>query len=404
MGKPKSPSGPLARRLAAYQETLNSKNAPLEDPALRPGERLLKTGRRPKEAPLPLRPKAPLRPSSAKSGPPETQASKYRRVAQFLVLVGSDEASRVLSQLESEQVEAVSQEIAAIRGITAEEGEAVLEEFRSLLSSPYVYSGSSSGGTAAARRLLYAAFGPEKGEAFLKKAVPEAAENAFDFLKDFSGEQMALFFKDESPAAEALVLSRLPSKLSAAALANTGGERKLEIVKRIARMGKTSPEVLERVAAALREKARRFGRTESAEIDGMGALTAILKSSDLSFGDRLLEELEEKDPSLGRNLKDRLYTLDDIAGAADRPIQEKLLSMSVRDIALLLKGRSETFTKKILSNLSSGREGEVLEEMEIMGPVPKIETEAEGREFLAWFRLNREEGRILMIDDEDVVE
>jgi flagellar motor switch protein FliG len=162
--------------------------------------------------------------------------------------------------------------------------------------------------------------------------------------------------------------------------------------------------VLERVAAALKEKARHFGRVETAEIDGMGALTAILKSSDLSFGDRLLEELEEKDPALGRNLKDRLYTLDDVAGAADRPIQEKLLSMSSRDIALLLKGRSEVFTQKILSNLSSGREAEIKEEIEIMGPVPRIEAEAAGREFLGWFRLNREEGRILMIDDEDVVE
>jgi flagellar motor switch protein FliG len=322
----------------------------------------------------------------------------------FLVLAGSDEAAKILSQLDPDQVEAVSREIAALRGITPEEGEAVLEEFRALLSSPFAYSGSSSGGVGAARRLLYAAFGPEKGESFLKKAVPEAAENPFDFLKDFSGGQLALLFKDESPAAEALVLSRLPSKLSAAALANTSAERKLEIVKRIARMGQSSPEVLERAAAALREKARHFERADAPELDGMGALTAILKSSDISFGGRLLEELAETDPALGRNLKERLYTLEDIAGAADRPIQEKLKGMSNRDIALLLKGRSETFTAKILSNLSSGRGAEVREEIEILGPVPRIETEAAAREFLGWFRLNREEGRILMIDDKDVVE
>jgi flagellar motor switch protein FliG len=67
-------------------------------------------------------------------------------------------------------------------------------------------------------------------------------------------------------------------------------------------------------------------------------------------------------------------------------VQEKLRNMSDRDIALLLKGRSETFTQKILTNLSKGREEMVREEAEIMGPVPKIEAEAAGREFLAWFR------------------
>jgi flagellar motor switch protein FliG len=398
MGKNKPPagSGPLARRLAAYQETLSRKNTGPETAEVPPGGGLLKTG----PVKVPGRHAADAGRSSA--GP--KGLSKYQRLARFLVLTGSDEAAGILSRLDADQVEAVSKEIASLRGITAEEGEAVLEEFRSLFASPHGYSGSASGGAGTARRLLYAAFGQEKGESFLKKAVPETAENPFDFLMDFSGGQLALLFKDETPAAEALVLSRLPSKLSAAALANTSAERKLEIVKRIARMGRISPDVLERAAAALREKARHFERAEAAELDGMDALTAILKSSDLSFGGRLLEDLAEKDPALGRNLKERLYTLEDVTGAEDRPIQEKLRTMSSRDIALLLKGRSETFTAKIFSNLSSGREAEVREEMEIMGPVPRIETEAAAREFLGWFRLNREEGRILLLDDKDVVE
>ena len=336
-----------------------------------------------------------------KTGQP---ASKYRRAAQFMVLIGSDEASKILPRLDPDQVEAISKEIVSIKSIDSEEAEAVLEEFRSLLSPSYGYSGSSAGGLEEARKLLYAAFGPEKGEALLVKAVPAAAENPFDFLKDFSGEQIALLFKDESPAACAMVFSRLPSKLSAAALANTGPERKLEIVKRIARLKETSPEVIDRAAAALREKARHFGRDDNVgEIDGKGVLAAILKHSDLAFGDRLLDEMEDDDPSLSREMKDRLYTLEDVCNAADRPIQEKLRGMDDREIALLIRGRSESFTKKILRNISTARAQRVREESEILGQVPKIETEAAARDFLSWFRLNREEGRILMLSDEDVV-
>jgi len=354
------------------------------------GEGLLKTGRQPKKTPKKTE---------------STAASKFKRAAQFMVLIGSEEASKILPRLDPDQVEAISKEIVGIKSISPEEAEAVLEEFRSLLSPSYGYSGSSAGGVDEARKLLYAAFGPEKGEAMLLSAVPEVKENPFDFLSDFTGEQLAMLFRNESPAACAMVFSRLPPKLTASALAHTNTERKLEIVKRIAHLRDTSPEVIERTAAALKEKARHFGRSDAGlgEIDGKGVLAAILKQSDLAFGGRLLEELEENDPTLSREMKDRLYTLEDVAGAADRPIQEKLRSMDDREIALLLRGRSDTFTQKIMWNLSTTRAARIKEESEIMGPVPKIEAEAAAREFLAWFRENREEGRILMLKDEDVV-
>jgi flagellar motor switch protein FliG len=318
--------------------------------------------------------------------------------------VGGEKAASVLAHLEIEQVEAISKEIAAIKGITADEAEDILDEFRSLLATPYGFSGGASGGIEAARRVLYAAFGPEKGEAFLIRAVPEAKGNPFDFLHDFSGEQLALLFRDESPAAAALVLSRLPPKLSAAVLGSIAPDRKLEIIQRIARLGPAAPEVLEQVAGALREKARRLGATETASMDGMNALAAILKSSDASFGDYILNELENKDPELGKTLKERIFTLEDLVQAEDRPIQKKLSSMDDRDIVLLLKGRSAAFREKVLANLSSGRRTQVLEEEEILGPVLKRDAEQAAGEFLAWFRQNREAGRILMLDSDDLVE
>jgi flagellar motor switch protein FliG len=338
------------------------------------------------------------------AGEPE---SKYRRVAKFLILIGGEEAGRILSGLDAEQVEEIAKEIVSVRGITAGEAETVFEEFRGLLRSSCGYTGGASGGLEEARRLLYAAFGPVQGETFLRRTVPEAAGNPLDFLDNLSGEQVAFLLREEVPAAAALVLSRLSPKVSAAVLANTPPDRKLEIVKRIARAGQVSPEVLERVAGALREKARHIAEAAAdgalTEVDGMNALTAILKHADNSFGERLLLELEEDDPAIGRDLKDRLYTLDDVVQADNRPIQAKLKTMDNRDIALLLKGRSPGFTDKILSNVSANRRTLIREEGEIMGPVPKIEVEAAARDFLAWFRLGREEGKILLRTDEDVI-
>ena len=338
------------------------------------------------------------------------KASKYRRAAHFMVLIGSDEASRILSRLEPAQVEAISKEIVSIRNISTEDADLILEEFKSLLSPSYAYSGTSRGGIEEARRLLYAAFGPEKGEYMLKKAVPEAEENPFDFLSDFNGEQIAFLFKNENPAACAMVFSRLPPKLTAQTLANISPEKKTEIVKRIARLKESPPEIIEQVASAIKEKARQFGRKDDDNVafaggqtDGKSVLAAILKHSDLSFGGKLLEQIEDDDPGLGREMKDRLYTLEDVCYAADRPIMEKLRTMEDRDIALLLRGRSDEFSLKIMGNISSSRADRIREESEIIGPVPKVEVDAAAREFLSWFRTNREEGKILMYNDEDLL-
>jgi flagellar motor switch protein FliG len=330
--------------------------------------------------------------------------SKVRRAAKFLILIGSERASKILLHLDKEQVTAISKEIAGIKGVAAEEADSIFEEFRSLLSSD-ISGLHTEGGIEEARRILYAAYGKEKGEEILLKAAPEAKPNTFDFLEDFAPPDLALLFKEEPPSAAALVFSRLPPKLTAAALVHFTGEKKIEIVKRIAKQSPVAPEVLEQVALALREKARHIGAKDTGEgFDGVSVLAAILKSADVSFGDQILNELESEDPELGKTLKKKIYTLDDIVFAPDLPLQKKLAAMEIRDIVLLLKAApSDAFREKIRNNLSSGRQREVLEEGEIIGPVPRREVDEAATAFLGWFRARREEGEIIMQSDEDLV-
>jgi flagellar motor switch protein FliG len=341
----------------------------------------------------------------ASTMPKLSEDSKTRRVAKFLILIGSNHAAKILGELDPQQVEEISKEIATIQGIGPEEAETVLAEFKMLFSPGNIaYSGASSGGVEAARRILYAAYGPEKGEALLNKSVPDSKENIFDFLEEFNPEQLVFLLKDESPAAAALVLARLPPKVTAETLIKFPAALKPEILKRIAHQNEVSPEVLERVAEAIREKARHLGGTsQDIAIDGMQALAAILKQGDYSLGDRIINELETESPDIGKNLKERIYTLDDVLAVFDRPLAEKLKTMPDKDIALLLKGRSGEFREKILSNVSSGRRDLIREEGEILGAVPKRDCDEAANNFIAWFRQARENGELILASDEDWV-
>jgi flagellar motor switch protein FliG len=171
----------------------------------------------------------------------------------------------------------------------------------------------------------------------------------------------------------------------------------------MARKSEIAPEVLEQVAAALKEKARNIsGNKDDIKIDGMGALAAILKHGDYSFGDRIISELEEENPEIGQDLKDKLYTLDDVINADDRPIQDKLRTMTETEIAVLLKGRETGFREKILSCVSAGRRQLIREESEALGAVSKKDSDNAANDFLSWFRAARENGDIILTTDEDV--
>jgi hypothetical protein len=55
--------------------------------------------------------------------------SKYRRVAKFLILIGSEQASEILAKLDPGQVAEISREISQVKFITPEEGKEIFAEF-----------------------------------------------------------------------------------------------------------------------------------------------------------------------------------------------------------------------------------------------------------------------------------
>jgi flagellar motor switch protein FliG len=387
--------GNIVRRgIAAYQQTMQPKT-PEPVPPGQVNTRILIDSRTGDHKLLKISQTPPVPPKDTKT----------RRVAKFLILIGSNQAAKILGELDPQQVEEISQEIATIQAIGPDEARLVLTEFKSLLSSPYSYSSEYSGGVEAARRILYAAYGPEKGEALLNKTVPESKENIFGFLEEFSPEQLVFLFKDESPATVALVLARLSPKTTAETLKKLSPAFKLETLKRIAHQSEVAPEVLENVARAMRERVRHLGSSDSQDIaiDGMQTLAAILKQGDYSFGDRIIGELETEDPGMSKELKDQIYTLDDVLLVHDRSLAEKLKNMPEQAIAVLLKGRSGEFCEKILSNVSAGRRKLIHEEGEILGAVPRRDCDAAASDFMTWFRLARESGELILTSDEDWV-
>lgn len=87
-----------------------------------------------------------------------------------------------------------------------------------------------------------------------KISASASKENIFGFLETLRPDQLAPLLGNESPVIAATVLSRLPPNVSAETLVKFPPDLKTEILKHIARKNEVFPDVLERVAAVLREK------------------------------------------------------------------------------------------------------------------------------------------------------
>ncbi|TFG85442.1 MAG: flagellar motor switch protein FliG [Spirochaetales bacterium] len=323
------------------------------------------------------------------------------KAAKFLLLLGQEEAAKVIRHLKRDEVENISRQIAKIERIDTVEANEILTEFGWLAKTQ---GASLEGGPEIAERMLSAAFGADKAREVLRKAVPES-RRPFAFLNDFEARQLIVLLKDESAQVMALILPYLNPKLASSVISELPEAAQTDVVKRIAKLDRMAPDVLERVESVLRDKIARIGHPESAErIDGAAVLAGILKHVGGDLESRILDGIGKDSPELSRDIRERLFTIDDILRVPDRDVQKSLRELSEREIALVLKGKSQSMRDKLLSNVSQSKRVIILEEYDIMGTVRRDEAEKATRAFLEYFKRRWEDGDLILEGDDDLID
>ncbi|MBQ9631177.1 MAG: hypothetical protein IJR49_06295 [Treponema sp.] len=141
---------------------------------------------------------------------PRPDNNVYRRVAKFLLIIGKDEAAKVLQHISQEQTEKIVAELATIQGVDSSERDQIMNEFHDLLQQS-----RESGGLEVAREILNKAYGKEKADELIKSSVQFPEGKPFVYLNDKSSEKISALLKDESAAVKALVLSHIESQKAA---------------------------------------------------------------------------------------------------------------------------------------------------------------------------------------------
>lgn len=315
-----------------------------------------------------------------------------RKAAILLIQLGQERASAVLRHMSDSEVEALTAEIARLSAITSDESDAVLSEFHQLM----VARGHiAQGGFNFAQQLLQQSMGDERAAEIMDRLHAAAVQMPFQFLHHADPAQLRSFISEEHDQVIALVLAHMTPDKASLLLSGLPAHQQAKVAHRIAVMDRTSPDIIRQVEAVLERKlSSMLQPTEVSRVGGVDPLVNIINRSDRPTERQIVEGLEGLDPALADEVKSRMFMFEDIVGLDDRSVQQVLRQVDTAELALALKGVSGQVRTKITANLSARAAENLLEEVELLGPVRLAQVEEAQQSVIRTIRQLEEQGQI----------
>lgn len=325
--------------------------------------------------------------------PGDTSKAGLRKAAVLLVSLDQELASVVLGQMDKALVEAVTLEIARLDEVTREERDKALEEFHNLCAAQAMVE---QGGMSTAKELLLKAM-PEDQANEILGIINQAKKTApFAFLQKAESGNLLAFLQTEHPQTIALILAHINANLASEVLAGLPAKKQLDVVKRLATMENTSPEVVEEVERALEKKLSAVLSSESHELGGVESVANMLNLIDRATERGILESLEEENPELVDQIRRHMFVFEDILRVDDRGVQNIMKEIDNEQLALALKTATPELKDKFLRNMSKRASEMIREEMEYMGPVRLADVEAAQQAIVDVVRRLEEQGDVII--------
>ena len=320
-----------------------------------------------------------------------------RKAAVLLMSLPPEQAAGLLGKLDPRQMEAVSIEIAKLSGVSGEEQNAVIVEFADVDAKNLI---GGSGGLDAAKNLIEKALG--KNATGTIDTVRQSIEALpFSFLQSVDSQNLMTFIIDEHPQTIALILSHLPPSYGAEIIAGLPSDRQLAVIRRIAIMGQTNPEIIQEVERGLESRMSSVMSQQFEKAGGVSTVAEILNVTDRATERSLLENLAQEDPDLVEEIRRLMFVFEDINKFSGKDVQTVLKNVETSQWAMALKGASEELKQKMMSNMSQ-RAGDMLrEEMEYLGPVRLSTVEQVQQQIVDIVRRLEDAGEISLQSNEE---
>jgi flagellar motor switch protein FliG len=315
------------------------------------------------------------------------------KAAILLLAVGPDQASSILKSMEAETVEEVTRELAGLGRVPKNLQNAVIEEFYNIsIASQFAAEGNLD----YAKNVLKSSLDPKIAERVLAQIQTQVQKTPFSFLQRAESENLLTFIQDEHPQTIALILCHLAHHKASEIIGGLPISKQVEVIKRVANMEQTNPEVIREVEKGLESRLSSMLGQSMEKAGGIETVAEILNLADRSTEKSIMEGLESEDPDLVEQIRRLMFVFEDILKVNDKGIQAVLKEIENSDLSLALKTASEPLKEKIFKNMSERAAALIKEDMQYMGPVKVSDVESAQQRVVDIVRRLEESGDVVV--------
>jgi len=289
--------------------------------------------------------------------------SGVEKAAVVLLALGEDHV-QLWQSMDEEEIKEISQAMSSLGTVSANVVEELLVEFVSGMSS----SGTIMGSFEQTQRLLGSFLPPEKVETLMEEIRGPAGRTMWDKLGNVNEAVLANYLKNEYPQTVAVVLSKIKADHAARVLSALPEDFALECVQRMLRMEPVQREILDKIEQTLRvEFMSNLARTSKR--DSHELMAEIFNNFDRQTESRFVAALEERNRESAERIRALMFVFEDLSKLDPGGVQTLLRAVEKDQLALALKGASDSLRDMFMSNMSERAAKIMRDDMESMGPV-----------------------------------
>jgi flagellar motor switch protein FliG len=321
------------------------------------------------------------------------ELSGIQKAAVLLLCLDEEAAATLLRQMPPKVVEEVTRELAGLGDVPLDVRQKIIGEFYEMaMASRWV----RDGGLQYARALLTKSLKPGDAERILQQISVQVRKKPFAFLQKAEAQNLLTFIQDEHPQTIALIVSHLPYHKASEILSGLPLAKQIEVVKRVANMEQTNPEVISEVEQGLEARLSNMLLQSFESIGGVDTVAEVLNLVDRTTEKSIMEGLEADDPDLVEQIRRLMFVFEDILLVDDKGIQSVLKEVDNEELGLALKTASDDLKDKIFRNMSERASQLIKEDMEYMGPVRVADVEAAQQRIVDIVRRLEDAGEIII--------
>jgi flagellar motor switch protein FliG len=189
-------------------------------------------------------------------------------------------------------------------------------------------------------------------------------------------------------------MARLEPRAAAAILGAMPTERQSSVIAHVSQMTELPAKVVEDVASALVGELPTDDASTLVSVDGVAKAAEMLNAAGKQVSTEILSRMDETDASLATEVRQAMFTFDDLRRLDARAMRELLREVPTERLTIALKGASPEVLEAVFGGLSARAAELIKDDLELLGKVRRADMDAARKEVVeAALRLELE-GRI----------